>query len=69
MECPTHYRTINVDGLSIFYREAGPENAPSRLLLHGLSSASRMFDPLLSRLSNRYHVWMDGHPLGFRFHD
>ena len=40
------YRTIKVDGLSIFYREAGPRDAPVLLLLHGLPSSSRMFEPL-----------------------
>src|SRR5713226_10468583 len=53
---PTSYRTIQVDGLSIFYREAGPEDAPTLLLLHGLPSSSRMFEPLLQRLSDRYHL-------------
>jgi len=37
----TSYRTIKVDGLSIFYREAGPKDAPTLLLLHGLPSSSR----------------------------
>jgi pimeloyl-ACP methyl ester carboxylesterase len=45
------YRTVNVDGLAIFYREAGPRDAPTILLLHGLPSSSRMFEPLLSRLA------------------
>src|SRR5438309_3162668 len=36
MEYPTFYRTIQIDGLSIFYREAGPKDAPTLLLLHGL---------------------------------
>src|SRR6266446_1997796 len=49
MKHPTLYRTIEVDGLSIFYREAGPKDAPTLLLLHGLPSSSRMFEPLLSR--------------------
>jgi hypothetical protein len=47
---PTSYRTIRVDGLSIFYREAGPKDAPTLLLLHGLPSSSRMFEPLFTRL-------------------
>ena len=47
---PTLYRTKQVDGLSIFYREAGPKDAPALLLLHGLPSSSRMFEPLFSRL-------------------
>jgi hypothetical protein len=51
---PIFYRTLQVDGLSIFYREAGPKEAPTLLLLHGLPSSSRMFDPLLRRLSDWY---------------
>jgi hypothetical protein len=50
----TVYRTIQVDGLSIFYREAGPKDAPTVLLLHGLPSSSRMFDPLFAQLSDHY---------------
>ena len=46
VEHPTSYRTVKIDGLSIFYREAGPKNAPTLLLLHGLPSSSRMFEPL-----------------------
>jgi hypothetical protein len=53
---PTLYRTVQVDGLSIFYREAGPKDAPVLLLLHGLPSSSRMFEPLFARLSDRYHL-------------
>ena len=39
MEHPTFYRTTQIDGLSIFYREAGPKDAPTLLLLHGLPSS------------------------------
>src|SRR3984957_4710308 len=53
-EPSTAYRTIQVDGLNIFYREAGPKDAPTLLLLHGLPSSSRMFDPLFVRLADRY---------------
>jgi hypothetical protein len=53
---PTFYRTIQVDRLSIFYREAGPKDAPTLPLLHGLQSSSRMFEPLFTRLSDRYHL-------------
>jgi pimeloyl-ACP methyl ester carboxylesterase len=42
MEHPTFYRAIQIDGLSIFYREAGPNDAPTLLLLHGFSSSSRL---------------------------
>lgn len=62
------YRTIQVDGLSIFYREAGPKDAPSILLLHGLPSSSRMFQPLLTRLADDYHLVAPDYP-GFGHSD
>src|SRR5438128_965536 len=65
---PTFYRTIQVDGLSIFYRETGPKDAPTLLLLHGLPSSSRMFEPLFSRLSDRYHLIAPDYP-GFGHSD
>ena len=65
---PTFYRTIQVDGLSIFYREAGPKDAPTILLLHGLPSSSRMFEPLFTRLSDRYHLIAPDYP-GFGHSD
>ncbi len=68
VEHTTVYRTIQVDGLSIFYREAGPRNAPTILLLHGLPSSSRMFEPLFVRLSDRYHLIAPDYP-GFGHSD
>ena len=65
---PTFYRTIRVDGLSIFYREAGPKNAGTLLLLHGLPSSSRMFEPLFARFSDRYHLVAPDYP-GFGHSD
>jgi pimeloyl-ACP methyl ester carboxylesterase len=65
---PTYYRNVAVDGLSIFYREAGPVDAPVILLLHGLPSSSRMFEPLFSRLSDRYHLVAPDYP-GFGHSD
>jgi pimeloyl-ACP methyl ester carboxylesterase len=62
------YRTVKVDGLSIFYREAGPKDAPTLLLLHGLPSSSRMFQPLLTRLSSHYHLVAPDYP-GFGHSD
>jgi pimeloyl-ACP methyl ester carboxylesterase len=59
---PTFYRTIQIDGLSIFYREVGPKDAPLLLLLHGLPSSSRMFEPLFARLSDRYHLVAPDYP-------
>src|SRR5664279_2151887 len=68
MDQPVFHRTVRVDGLSIFYREAGPKDAPTLLLLHGLPSSSRMFEPLLSRLSGRYHLIAPDYP-GFGHSD
>ena len=68
MQHPTVYRTIQIDGLSIFYREAGPKNAPTILLLHGLPSSSRMFEPLFDRLSDHYHLVAPDYP-GFGHSD
>jgi pimeloyl-ACP methyl ester carboxylesterase len=62
------YRTVMVDGLSIFYREAGPPDAPTLLLLHGFPSSSRMYEPLLMRLSARYHLIAPDYP-GFGHSD
>ena len=56
------YRTIQVDGLSIFYREAGPPDAQTLLLLHGFPSSSRMYEPLLSRLSAHYRLIAPDYP-------
>lgn len=64
----TAYRTIKVDGHSIFYREAGPKDAPTLLLLHGLPSSSRMFEPLFGRLADRFHLIAPDYP-GFGHSD
>jgi pimeloyl-ACP methyl ester carboxylesterase len=68
MSYPVVYRTVQVDGLSIFYREAGPKGAPTILLLHGLPSSSRMFQPLLTRLAEKYHLVAPDYP-GFGHSD
>jgi pimeloyl-ACP methyl ester carboxylesterase len=52
----TLYRTVNVGGHRIFYREAGAENAPTVLLLHGYPSSSHTYRELIPLLSGRYHV-------------
>src|SRR5712672_3355869 len=62
------YRTVMVDGLSIFYREAGRPDAPTLLLLHGFPSSSRMYEPLLTRLSAYYHLIAPDYP-GFGHSD
>lgn len=51
-----HYRTADVDGFSIFYREAGPVDTPKLLLLHGFPSASHMFRDLIPLLAQRFHI-------------
>ena len=59
---PVEHRTATVDGLSIFYREAGPANAPVIVLLHGFPSSSFMYRELLPRLAARYHVIAPDYP-------
>jgi len=68
MEHPTFYRSKQIDGLSIFYREAGPKDAPTLLLLHGLPTSSRQFEPLFARLADRYHLFAPDYP-GFGHSD
>jgi pimeloyl-ACP methyl ester carboxylesterase len=50
------YREADVDGLKVFYREAGPADAPMLLLLHGFPSAGHMFRDLIPQLASRFHV-------------
>ncbi len=68
MRYPTFYHTIQINGLSIFYRETGPKDAETLFLLHGLPSSSRMFEPLFARLSDRYHLVAPDYP-GFGHSD
>ena len=56
------YKTIQVEGLNIFYREAGPTNAPTILLLHGFPTSSHMYRNLIPALANRYHVVAPDYP-------
>ncbi|MGA9848413.1 MAG: alpha/beta fold hydrolase, partial [Roseiarcus sp.] len=57
-----HYRTVTVDGVDIFYREAGPAGAPTVLLLHGFPTSSHMFRNLIPLLADRYHVIAPDYP-------
>ncbi|CAA9317469.1 MAG: Hydrolase, alpha/beta fold family [uncultured Gemmatimonadetes bacterium] len=50
------HRTVKIDGMDIFYREAGPRDAPTILLLHGFPTSSHMFRNLIPALMDRYHV-------------
>jgi pimeloyl-ACP methyl ester carboxylesterase len=52
----TKYRAADVDGVSIFYREAGPPDGPKLLLLHGFPSAGHMFRELIPLLADRFHI-------------
>lgn len=63
-----HYRTIEANGLNLFYREAGPKEAPVILLLHGYPTSSHMYRNLIPLLSTRYHVIAPDLP-GFGYSD
>src|SRR5690554_4922722 len=65
---PIHYRKINVGGLNVFYREAGPVEAPTVLLLHGYPTSSHMFRDLIPILSDKYHIIAPDLP-GFGYSD
>src|SRR5580704_12247045 len=58
----TRYRTVDVGGLEIFYREAGPAAAPVVLLLHGFPTSSRMFRNLIPMLADEYRVIAPDYP-------
>jgi pimeloyl-ACP methyl ester carboxylesterase len=59
-----HYRYADIDGQQLFYREAGPADAPAVALLHGFPASSFMFRELIPLLADRYHVIAPDH-LGF----
>jgi pimeloyl-ACP methyl ester carboxylesterase len=58
----TAYRTIDVDGTELFYREGGERRSPALLLLHGYPSSSAQYQSLMERLQNRYHVVAPDYP-------
>jgi len=62
------YRTVSLDGLNVFYREAGDKKAPTVLLLHGFPTSSHMYRDLIPALADRYHVVAPDLP-GFGFTD
>lgn len=59
---PVRYRTLQVDDLDVFYREAGPQDAPTILLLHGFPTSSNMFRNLIPRLAPSFHVVAPDYP-------
>lgn len=63
-----HHRYATVRGHQLFYREAGPADAPALVLLHGFPASSFMFRDLVPRLADRYHVIAPDH-LGFGLSD
>jgi pimeloyl-ACP methyl ester carboxylesterase len=58
----TYHRTIEIDGINIFYRAAGPVDAPVVVLLHGFPTSSHMFRNLMPALSDRYRVIAPDYP-------
>jgi pimeloyl-ACP methyl ester carboxylesterase len=62
----TQYRNTTIDGLNVFYREAGPKDAATIVLLHGFPSSSHMFRDLIPKLSDRFHVIAPDY-IGFGF--
>lgn len=58
----TKYKTVKLNGLDIFYREAGPKNAPTILLLHGFPTSSHMFRNLIQKLSDEFHLVAPDYP-------
>lgn len=58
----TTYHTAQVDGVKLFYREAGPKDAPTIVLLHGYPSSSRMWEKLIPLLADRYHLIAPDYP-------
>jgi len=64
----TFYRHLTIDGMRIFYREAGEAGAPILLLLHGFPASSFMFRDLIARLSGRFRIVAPDYP-GFGYSD
>lgn len=58
----TTYHSVEVEGVRLFYREAGPQDAPTIVLLHGYPSSSRMFDTLIPLLASHYHLIAPDYP-------
>jgi len=61
-ETQTQFKTVKVDNLDIFYREAGKKDAPTIVLLHGFPTSSHMFRNLIPTLADKYHVIAPDYP-------
>jgi len=61
-ETAVHYKTTEIDGLEIFYREAGAKDAPTLLLLHGFPTSSQQYRNLIPALADKYHVIAPDYP-------
>lgn len=59
---PTLHKTVEVNGVEVFYREAGSKNKPTILLLHGYPTSSHMFRNLIEDLSDKYHLLAPDYP-------
>ena len=57
-----HYKTARIDDLDIFYRDAGPQDAPVILLLHGFPTSSNMFRNLIPRLAGSFRLIAPDYP-------
>lgn len=58
----TTYHKVQIDGVGVFYREAGPKDAPTVVLLHGFPTSSRQYDALIPLLASRYHIIAPDYP-------
>jgi pimeloyl-ACP methyl ester carboxylesterase len=62
MKNKTHYHFVKINGIDIFYREAGPADAPTLVLLHGYPTSSHMYRNLIMDLSDRFHLIAPDYP-------
>ena len=59
---PVHYSTVKIDNLDVSFRDAGPEDAPVLLLLHGFPTSSNMFRNLIPRLAGTFRLVAPDYP-------
>lgn len=58
----TTYHKVQIDGVGVFYREAGPKDAPTVVLLHGFPTSSRQYEAFIPLLATRYHIIAPDYP-------